>query len=251
MSYGFSSQNGSGFTQIDTDLSNLAVYAHGTTTNGTILPIPAALDISKDVLIFARPTTNVNGNFLYGFIDRDNFRFRVFSSRGTQTSAGFWWDNFVAVGSGLTLDPGPNIEYLVCSTSSALPPPSSSAYGLEIRNASNQLVFHSDLNTTTITHQLSFVVEETLNLDTSLLTVPNVSNITSTFVLINPTYPFRTVGVGPGQVRLRFTPTIEFDYSSSTISVATRNGITGPSGSGNTNIHATGHRTILIGNHAP
>ena len=250
MSYGFSSQNGSGFTQIDTDLSNLAVYAHGTTTNGAILPIPAALDISKDVLIFARPTTSVDGNFLYGFIDRSNFRFRVYSSRGTQTQS-WWWDNFKVAGSGLTLDTGPNIEYLVCSTSSSLPAPSSSGYGLEIRNASNQLVFHSSLNTVKISHQLSFEVEEELSLDTTLLTIPNIPNIASTFVLINPTYPFRTVGVGPGQVRLRFTPSIVFNYSTSTIYVDTQNGISGPGGSSNTNTFATGHRTILIGKHTP
>lgn len=252
MAYGLEVLNDSGFTQIGDSLSNLLVVASGTTTNGGIVNFPTGVTGSS-VFVFAKPADTGTYQQMVGFVDRINNRFRLWRTNYTQYSNP-WTDPFQSAAAAptgtITGTPATagDIDYVVCVEPKDVADPND-PYGLEVYNASGDIIFHTSSAVMDITHIHQFETQASYSTSNLLatFTVAGGEDVADYYVLVNATSTYRAVTVGPSRILLRYNPTCTYDHTANTIKLDRTSTGGGPNQSVPFNYWGESQRTLLIG----
>ena len=130
MSYGISSINSSGFTQIDGTYDNLSVFASGTATAGTTntyYPVAFPANTPSSYVIFAKPSTE-SGDRLVWFSEFTN----------VTTYASFVFGLDYGATSNISVD------WVIAIKSSDMPANNNAGYGLEVNKTNGDQAFSSN-----------------------------------------------------------------------------------------------------------
>lgn len=252
MAYGIEILNDSGFTQVDQNYANLLVVASGTCDNGAIINFPNSYT-GDNIYIFAKPAdTSTTDNYVYGYIDRINSRFRLYRSQYTQnngSATGAWLENFVTTTGYDTTD---LIDYVVCYEPSDIPDPSD-PYGLEVLAADGSVLFSASHPVMQITHIQQFETGPSTTFYASGIDIVVAAplDIANVYSLINCTTFFFSTAVGISRLRLRFSAVPKYDYANNTITLETQRTGSGPTNSGLAFAgHGESQRTLLLGTYS-
>lgn len=241
MSWGLNSVNTSGRLQIDENFPNMLVIATGTCTNGDIINFPSAVN-GNNIQVWARVNSAYRGSgqfIMHGYIYRGQSntsqtqkKFRIWCSgvsdgQGLSGGGGILWDYFYNNPNSLrTIQANPmsyagtastTIDYVVCTEPSSLTAPTS-GWGLNVHKSNGNLAYSSEYQVMDIVEDIKInLTPAVLNNNLSLSTKTNQP--ADRYVLINPTWHFRTQVIGFVGIAQYSGPHYRLDYGNNTIEV--------------------------------